>query len=527
MTKPKTPVTIPVEAAAAAPAHAPEGPQALPDSIEFEAVTAQQLSPDLAPILVVGMCRDGQPALATPLAGTETTGQIAAVAKQAGFPGKLGDAQIVSCNVQGLPHALLLVGLGERERLDRLSCERGFAQAAKLLRGGEFPSVAALPALENDLSEMIGPVVDGFVLGSYSWSKYLSEDARKKAQPVTKVFILAEGTPEEVEGQLEFSKAAAAATNVARDLANTPGADLPPPAFADKINALVRQAGLHCEIWKRKRIEAAGMNLLLAVGNGSLHEPRFIKLTYKPEQRATKTVILVGKGITFDTGGLDIKKPLGMESMKGDKSGAAAVVAAMMACSRIKPPCKVIGLIASAENMPSGKAYRPGDVFKSAAGKTVEVGDTDAEGRLVLADALHYASTLEGECIVDLATLTGSCVVALGPQVSGIFANDDELAEQILGASDMAGERIWPLPLELLYRSNLESDVADLRSVGPGRYGDAINAAVFLREFVGGRRWAHLDIAGPAWADEPTAAYPSGATGFGVRTLCHFLLDQK
>ncbi len=495
-----------------------------PVDIDFEVQPAAQFAAELAPVLVVGVTRGGEPALATPLAGTEVAQHLAGLARTAGFPGKRGEARLVSNALPGLPRAVLLTGLGEKEQLDRLAAERAFAQAARMLRGGEFPAVAVLPAIDGELSHQLGPIVEGFLLGSYTCSTYLSEASKKKADPVKKVFVLADGPAEEVAGRILLSKIIARATNLARELANAPGSDLNPPAFADKILQLGNSIGIHSEVWKYKRIEAQGMGLLLAVGKGSVHEPRLVKMTYKPEGRPVGTVVLVGKGITFDTGGIDLKKREGMESMKGDKAGAAAVVATLLACKEAKVPLRVIGILAIAENMPSSKSYKPGDVFKSASGKTVEVGDTDAEGRLILADALAYASTLECDAVIDVATLTGSCAVGLGPQVAGLFSNDDQLAEQLMQASDEAGERLWPLPLEVLYRPEIDSDVADLKNVASGRYGDAIHAANFLREFVGSKPWAHLDIAGPSWTDEESPAAPAGATGYGVRTLANFLL---
>ncbi|MCB0220144.1 MAG: leucyl aminopeptidase [Chrysiogenetes bacterium] len=478
-----------------------------------------------APVLLVGICDDGKPALIAPLEGSETETKIAALVQAAGFEAKRGQVQIVTSNADGLPGTLVLVGLGKRDRLDRLAVERGFAQAARKLRGGEFPAVAALPALGGeDLAEAIGPIIDGFVLGGYQCATYLPESRIKEAKPVEKVVIIVQGEIDELQRLAGIAQALADGANLARDLTNAPGADLTPPTFAEEVAKLAGPAGVQAEVWKVKRIAAHDMHLLLAVGQGSAEEPRVVKLSYKPEQRTSKTVVLVGKGITFDTGGIDLKRnPESIVGMKGDKGGAAAVIATLLACTKIKPACKVIGIIPMAENSISNKAIKPGDVFPSASGKSVEVADTDAEGRLILADALAYARSLEPDCIIDLATLTGSCMVGLGPQVAGLFCNDDGLAESVLMASDIAGERLWPLPLEILYRPELESEVADLRNIGE-RYGDAIHAALFLHEAVGDTPWAHLDIAGPAWLDSASASYPEGATGYGVRLLGNFLL---
>lgn len=497
-----------------------------PVEIAFEFSSPATLEDEApAPVLLVGVCDDGKAALIAPLEGSEIEGKIAAVVQAAGFEAKRGQIQLVTTNEPGLPSALMLVGLGARDRLDRLAVERGFAQAARKLRGGEFPAVCALPCLGGeDLAEAIGPIIDGFVLGSYTCATYLPEDRVKEGKSVEKVVIVVQGEIDELQRIAGVTQALADGANLARDLSNAPGADLTPPDFADQVAKLATHDRVSAEIWKVKRIAAHDMHLLLAVGQGSAAEPRVVKMTYKPEQRTSKTVVLVGKGITFDTGGISLKRDNeSLVSMKGDKGGAAAIIATILACAKIKPACKVIGIIPMAENSISNKAIKPGDVFPSASGKSVEVGDTDAEGRLILHDALAYAHSLEPDCIVDLATLTGSCVVGLGPQVAGLFSNDDALAESVLMASDVAGERLWPLPLEILYRPELESNVADIRNIGE-KYGDGIHAALFLHEAVGDTPWAHLDIAGPAWLDSASASYPEGATGYGVRLLGNFLL---
>jgi leucyl aminopeptidase len=265
------------------------------------------------------------------------------------------------------------------------------------------------------------------------------------------------------------------------------------------------------------------MGLLNAVGRSSEHEPHFIRLDYTPRGPATGHIVFVGKGVTFDTGGIDLKRYPGLPTMKGDMGGAAAVLSLFKALPAIQPAVKITGLVPAAENAFSGNSYKPGDVYKSMSGKFVEIGDTDAEGRLILADALHYAKELKPDAIVDLATLTGSCVVALGELFAGLFSNSEKLAAEVNEAADRAFERFWRLPLPAVYRRQIHSPVADLKNISSSRYGDAIIAALFLKEFVGTTPWAHLDIAGPSWVDTDTPGYVAMGTGYAVRTLCQLV----
>jgi leucyl aminopeptidase len=315
------------------------------------------------------------------------------------------------------------------------------------------------------------------------------------------------------------------ATWFARDLVNGPANEVHPTHLARVAATVAKEAGLELRVLDRAECQKLGMGAFLGVAAGSAQPPRFLHLTYAPGGRRRKRVAIVGKGITFDSGGLDLKSADSMLRMKDDMSGAAAVLGVMRALPSLKPPVEVHGLIAATENMPSGGALRPGDVLRAMNGTTIEVGNTDAEGRLTLADAIGYAvSRVDADEIVDLATLTGACVVALGPLCTGLFASDARLAERLLAAGEAAGERIWQLPLIDEYREHLRSDVADVNNVGP-RGGGAITAALFLREFAGDRPWAHLDIAGPAFVEKDTPLAPKGATGCAVRTILTYLTD--
>jgi leucyl aminopeptidase len=307
--------------------------------------------------------------------------------------------------------------------------------------------------------------------------------------------------------------------NLARQLANEPGNVLTPRGFAARVETAATSAGLSVEVLDEERIRALGMGLLLAVSQGSAEPPRLVVIRYDPPGAANAPVLgFVGKGITFDSGGISIKPADGMDRMKDDMSGGAAVAAAMCAIARLKGTHQIIGVIPMSENMPGGRAVRPGDVLVGASGKTVEMINTDAEGRLVLGDALWYAQKLGATHLVDVATLTGACMVALGRTASGLFGAPDDWVDAVRSAAARAGDRVWPLPLFPEYGDQMKSEIADLVN-SAGRAGGAITAAWFLKEFVDGRPWAHLDIAGTAWSEERKAYMPKGPTGVAVRLL--------
>jgi leucyl aminopeptidase len=301
-----------------------------------------------------------------------------------------------------------------------------------------------------------------------------------------------------------------------------------PPSVAtarfigETAQRLCRGRGLSTEVWNKKKIEAMKLNGLLAVNRGSVDEPRFIVIRYRPPVKAKKRVALIGKGITFDSGGLSLKSGKGMETMKLDMAGGAAIIGAMSRLPEVEPAVEVTGYIPTTDNLPSGSAQKPGDIIRYLNGKTIEVLNTDAEGRLILADGLALAAKEKPDCMINLATLTGACVVALGTEVAGLFSNDQPLAEALLRAGKETGEKLWQLPLVKEYRDEIKSSVADMKNIG-GSYGGAITAALILQEFVDNIPWAHLDIAGPAFAEKEMLLSPKGGTGFGVRTLLRFL----
>jgi len=314
-------------------------------------------------------------------------------------------------------------------------------------------------------------------------------------------------------------------SNEARNLANAPGNDLTPRVFADKASAIAKAAGLAIDVLDEQRITALKMGLLLGVARGSQEPPRLVVMKHEPAGAIPGAVLgLVGKGITFDTGGISIKPAENMDKMKDDMSGGAAVICAMAAIARLKVPVRCIGIVPMTENMPGGKAFKPGDVLTSASGKTVEILNTDAEGRLILGDGIWYAKELGATHLVDIATLTGAIVVALGKTTSGLFGTPDTWVESVRRASARAGDRSWPMPVFDDYKEQLKSEIADFTNTG-GRAGGAITAALFLKEFSGDTPWVHIDIAGTAWAEEAKPYQPKGATGVSVRTLVELALD--
>jgi len=368
-------------------------------------------------------------------------------------------------------------------------------------------------------------VVEGLILGTYAFERYKREAAEKFVEEAFVVPSDARSARDVAQG-MGTGETFARATWFARDLVNAPANEVHPTYLAEVAEDIARATGLSAKILDREECAELGMGAFLGVAAGSQQPPKFIHLTYRPRGRSARRIAVIGKGITFDAGGLDLKSAEGMLRMKNDMSGAAAVLAIMRALPALKPKIEVHGLIAATENMPSGTAFRPGDVLRAMNGTTIEIGNTDAEGRLTLADVMSYAvQTIKPDEMVDMATLTGACVVALGPLCSGLMANRQPLANRLLTAAEAAGERVWQLPLLDEYREHLKSDVADLNNVGP-RGGGAITAGLFLKEFSAGVPWAHFDIAGPAFVEKDGPLTPKGATGVGVRTILTYLLAR-
>jgi leucyl aminopeptidase len=474
-----------------------------------------------ADVVVVGVHRTPQGPQAAP--GGE--GVMAAYGRKLvpllstlGFSGRLDEVAKVPTGGAIRSPLLVLVGLGEQRELDPSVVRRAAGVAIRSVNNAASV-VLALPATDD---RQVRAVVEGAILGSYAFSTYKSGST--PAGPGEVVVLTAGARGDGARRALEVARVVGEATALARDWVNTPAADLTPEIFADAVVAehRTRKPGrLKVAVTDDAALRAQGFGGIVGVGQGSAHPPRLVRLTYAPKGAATH-LALVGKGITFDSGGLSIKTAGGMTTMKCDMAGAAAVVAATFAIAELGLPVQVTTLAPLAENMVSGQASRPGDVLTMYGGRTVEVLNTDAEGRLVLADGLVLAGEAEPDLIIDVATLTGACVTALGDRVAGVLGNDDDLAARAVAAGERAGEALWQLPItpEIVDKVRNSSTVADLMQHNLDGVGGAIYAAAFLQEFVGTHRWAHLDIAGPAFNTRAGYGHvPSGGTGFGVGTL--------
>jgi leucyl aminopeptidase len=421
--------------------------------------------------------------------------------------------------------AVLLLGIGERAKASPDALRRAIGRAAPQL--AKFRSVATtLPqvARRNGAADAIGATVEGLLLGSYRFDRYRTKPNDDGPAVLQKVSLVGGPRADAKAAKQAMRRAEIIADAVvwARDLVNTPALDLPPDGIAKEAQRMAKANGLQVKVLGRAELERGGFGGILGVGAGSVNPPRLIELRYKGGGPAGATIALTGKGIAFDSGGLSLKDAKNMEWMKSDMGGAASIMAAMRAIAQLKPKIDVIAAIPSAENMPGGSAIRPGDVLHHRGGKTSEVMNTDAEGRLVLADALAYLAEQRPALMIDTATLTGACMVALGEQISGAFGNDRALTREVIDAGEAVGEPIWELPLWPEYHSQIESKVADIQNIGK-RWAGAITAALFLEEFVDGIPWVHLDIAGPAFAESPGDYWGMGGTGVPVRTLVEFV----
>jgi leucyl aminopeptidase len=422
-----------------------------------------------------------------------------------------------------LPTAhLFLIGLGKEAEIAPDTWRKAGARLAKEASGMGAQEAAFFFPPREQSPDAAGAVVEGIHLASYQFNKYRSNAKAPGAIKTLTLFGPGLRRSAALEKAIETVETIVPAVFLARDLINEPPSITTPRFLGEQAQRHCRGRGLTVEVWKRNKIEAMSLAGLLAVNRGSREEPRFILIHYRPRGKPRKRVALVGKGITFDSGGLSLKPAKSMETMKLDMSGAAAVIATMSRLPQLDLDIEVTGYVPATDNLPGGNAQKPGDVIRYLNGKTIEVLNTDAEGRLILADALALAAKQKPDYMINLATLTGACVVALGPEVAGIFSNHQPLADQLLRCARESGEKLWQLPLVKDYRELIKSSVADMKNVG-GPHGGAITAALILQEFVDELPWAHLDIAGPAFAESDTGISPKGGTGFGVRTLLKFL----
>ena len=451
--------------------------------------------------------------------GEAAAAKLKTLAEKRAWKGRSGEVLLLP--QPGEP-TIGLVGLGEKKDLEPEAVRQA---AGELVRAAIRDRAGTVTFLlpETPGFSLSKAAAEGAVLSGYVFDKYKGRPEDEPPRFRVEAFLLEDAHEE----GLKTGVIVAGAQNEARDLASEPGNVINPQSLADCAKKVAEESGLECTVYDDEAIRAMGMEALWSVGKGSRNKPRLIHLAWKPKGASQGRIALVGKGLTFDSGGLNIKTGDYMRTMKGDKSGACAVLAAMRAVSALRLPLEVHGLVGAAENMPGGDSYRPDDILRAKNGKTIEVDNTDAEGRLTLADVLCYASELEPGTILDIATLTGSCHIALGDYSAGLFSPDETVVSELMEASRATGERLWPFPMDdARLRLKLKSEVADLVN-GGSRYGGAIFAAMFLQEFVKkGIAWAHIDMAGTDSSKEEYGYVQKGFTGFGTRTMLEFLLRK-
>jgi len=420
---------------------------------------------------------------------------------------------------------LLLVGAGKREAFSGAMVRKVAGAALRYLKARSVKNFAFLVREDGATAETAQALAEGFVTANFETDKYKTE--KKNGKEIESVSLLGYGDAEKAAGEkgLAAGKIIAEAQNFTRDLVNEPSNKLTPRILAEKAEAMAKEAGLAVEILDEKKIADLKMGALLSVAQGSVEPPRMIVVTYNPPNAkpGAPVIGLIGKAVTFDTGGISIKPADGMEKMKYDMAGGATMLGAIRALAALKPKVKVICVVPSTENMPGGKAQKPGDIQTAMSGKTIEVLNTDAEGRLILADAITYAKQLGVTHIVDAATLTGAIVVALANINVGVFGSNQEFTDKLLASAKAAGEKMWPMPMDDEYREFIKGSFADIQNIGSGKGGGSITGAWFIREFAGDTPWIHLDIAGTAWNDDAKPWLAKGPTGVALRTLVHMV----
>jgi leucyl aminopeptidase len=455
-------------------------------------------------------------------------GDIARARASGGLTGKPFEVFLTGAPAGGWKaRRIALVGAGRRQDLTPDILRRIAAAGGLLARQRRVAAVALVHRSGTPVSaeQAAQAMAEGIILANFDGASYKTGEPPRWIE--TAAIRVADASSPAIRSALDRGRVLGECSNLARELVNEPGNTLTPRVFADRAAALARAAGLTVDVVDEQRIADMNMGLLLGVARGSQEPPRVVVMRHEPKDAIDGVVLaLVGKGVTFDTGGISIKPAENMDKMKDDMSGGAAVIAAMAAIARLGAPVRCIGVVPMTENMPGGRAVKPGDVLVSAEGKTVEVLNTDAEGRLILGDAVWYARQLGATHLVDVATLTGACVVALGKTTSGLFGTPPTWVELVRRASERAGDRSWPMPVFDDYREQLKSEIADFTNTG-GRAAGAITGALFIKEFTGGLPWVHIDIAGTAWSEDARPYQPKGPTGVAVRTLAELALDAR
>jgi leucyl aminopeptidase len=475
--------------------------------------------------LVIGCFEDVKDDLYT-ACNAALEGCLGRLADTKEFSGKVNTSHLLHTLGKLPAERLLMVGLGKNKEVNNERLRQAAGTAVQVLRTARVASFSNALHLSASLPDALESVAIGTLLGSYAFEQYKTKekDERFSFDEMTLLLPKAGGKKDAVS-RVDRASILCRGVDLARDLVSHPGNVVTTGYLADTARELASFYGLECRIYEQAELEELGMNALVGVGKGAAEPPRLIVMEYRGPGAKGRPVVLVGKGITFDSGGISIKPGAGMEEMKTDMAGAAAVLGTMSAAAGLKLPVNLVGIVPTAENMPDGKSYKPGDVLTSLSGQTIEITNTDAEGRLILCDALHFAQRYKPTVMIDLATLTGACVVALGHEASGLMGNDQRLVDAMKRASERCGERVWQLPLWDEYGEVMKSDIADLKNAG-SRDGGSITAGWFLKQFVGKTRWAHLDIAGTAWSDKARPYCPKGASGVGVRLLIEYL-DSK
>ena len=436
------------------------------------------------------------------------------------FKGKSGSSVSTRVGNQSSIRKLILVGLGKSDALKLDGIRRAAAASAKLAKKERCKTLGiSLPVWNQDAAATAQAIVEGVELALYQDNRFKSEPDDKPNVEQIDLLGFAEQT-----AAVEYACKVCSGVFLARELVAAPANYVTPITLAETAQAIAQDYGLHVEILEKEECEALGMGAFLGVAQASDLPPKFIHLTYKPDGTPRRKLAIIGKGVTFDSGGLNIKGAgSGIEMMKTDMGGAGATFGTAKAIAQIKPDVEIHFIVAATENMISGRAIHPGDILTASNGKTIEINNTDAEGRLTLADALVFTEKLGVDAIVDLATLTGACVVALGDEIAGLWSPDDAVAAQLQQASEKSGEKLWRMPMEEKYFDSMKSGIADMKNTG-ARAGGAISAAMFLKQFVKETPWAHLDVAGPVWADKESGYNGAGATGYGVRTLVNWVI---
>jgi len=458
----------------------------------------------------------------------ELGGALARAWRQQEFTGEAGQLLLIHAPANMPAERIALVGLGKSREAELNSLRQAAGKVVQKLKENRIRScVLALPQAsvpKTDLAERVSAVTEGVLLADYRFDRYRTEDTDKLPPKIDKIIMLV-GPRDELaaaETAVDRSQKTLRGVFLARDLVNEPGNTKSPEHLAARAREVAEETGLRCTILEKTALEKEQLGALLGVAQGSIREPRLIVLEHQGGTKQEKPTVLIGKGVVFDAGGISLKPAEKMDEMKMDMAGGAAVLGTLYAAALLELPINLVGIVPAVENLPSGTAIRPGDILTTHSGTTVEVLNTDAEGRLILADALSYARRFEPGTVIDLATLTGACIIALGHHAAAVLGTDESLIRKLLKAGERSGEKLWQLPLWQPYSEQVKSDVADIKNIG-GRAAGTITAAAFLKHFARDLRWAHLDIAGTAWEEQGKPTQPKGGTGFGVRLLLDYL----